>query len=108
MSKLSCAISKLIDFDIKHMNLNNTMTSKVTFSDLEEFFSKEIKKIDYGSCQESFPCKHQKIKVTYKDNSVKYFSCDGHSMNDLCKKLNKELPDHFSYMKNFNLDEFEF
>ena len=71
------------------------------YSSLQNFFSKEIKEIDYGLCHQCLPCIHPEIKVTYEDESVRYF-CDvsGYNMYDLCKKLNKELPIHFEYMEN--------
>ena len=77
----------------------NTKSDQSNFSNLEDFFCKEIKDIDYGICLQSYPCEHPDIKVTYEDDSVKHFKVDGRKMFLLCKRLNKELPEHFEVMK---------
>jgi len=71
-------------------------------SPLNEFFSKEIKNVDYGVCKvdkENKICKHIKITVTYIDGSVKYFRASGYSMKAMCDEIKKPIPFHFSYMQ---------
>ena len=73
----------------------------VQFSNPEELFSKEIKEIKYGKCQKSSPCIHSRVTVTYMDEEVKYFQLDGLLVLHLCEKYGKDLPEHFSDMKDY-------
>ena len=74
---------------------------KNKISPKDEFFSKEIEEIDLGECEERYPCSHPEITVSYIDGSIKYFDLDGYDILDLCKRFNRELPDHFSEMRKF-------
>lgn len=74
------------------------------YSLLQHFFSKEIKEINYGICVQFYclpsSCRHPIIKITYEDESIKYFfNVSGYDLYHLCKEQNKELPEHFNYMK---------
>jgi hypothetical protein len=67
----------------------------MSFSNPEEFFSKEIRDIDFGECLKSLPCQHDNIKVTYINGEVKRFCLDGDEMRELAiKSGNKD----FEYM----------
>lgn len=71
------------------------------FSSSDEFFSKEIKNVDYGDCQESYPCQHPKITVTYVDGEIKYFNLNGLEVVKLCEKHDREIPNHFFEIEDF-------
>ena len=73
-------------------------TEEIVFNEIDEFFCKEIKNIIYGTCMQSYPRGHSDVKVIYEDGSVKHFSTNGYEMFYLCRRLKKDLPEHFQYM----------
>ena len=84
---------------------NSVETEKIEISELDDFFFKEIKDIEYDMCEQSYPCQHSDIKVTYTDGSVKHFEGDGYTILRICKKFNKELSEHFKGLENYSFSK---